>query len=250
MNFDWLSAGTQEYLELLVITFLRLAALVGVMPGFGTSVVPVRIKLGLTVGMALYLSPFVDTQNYILGINLVCSEITIGFLIGIGLRFLVWALQLCGTIAAQTTSLSQLLGNSGGDPMPAIGQILVTSGLALFFVLDLHFVWINSTVYLYEFLPIGYKISGEDIAEWSVAKVALMFSLGFQLSAPFLILSMLYNVTLGVINKAMPQLMVAFVGAPVVTFCGLMFLSLSASIILGVWAANVELYLINPFELK
>ncbi|MFC3118840.1 flagellar biosynthetic protein FliR [Jhaorihella thermophila] len=38
--------------------------------------------------------------------------------------------------------------------------------------------------------------------------------LPFSLSAPFVIASLLYNLTLGAINRAMPQLMVTLVGAP------------------------------------
>ena len=49
--------------------------------------------------------------------------------------------------------------------------------------------------------------------------MAASFALALSLAAPFVIASLLYNVALGVINKAMPQLMVAFVGAPAIT-CG------------------------------
>ena len=45
--------------------------------------------------------------------------------------------------------------------------------------------------------------------------------LAFTLAAPFVLVSVLYNLTLGVINRAMPQLMVVFVGAPVITGLGL-----------------------------
>ena len=57
-------------------------------------------------------------------------------------------------------------------------------------------------------------LPGQDVAEWGVARVGAAFALALGLAAPFVIAAVLYNLALGVINKAMPQLMVALVGAP------------------------------------
>lgn len=52
---------------------------------------------------------------------------------------------------------------------------------------------------------------------------------------------------LGVINKAMPQLMVAFVGAPLITAGGLFILCLAAPVMLAVWLQAFDQFLFNPF---
>ena len=72
------------------------------------------------------------------------------------------------------------------------------------------------------------------------------FALAFTLAAPFVITSLVYNLALGVINRAMPQLMVAFVGAPVITFGAVFLLFLSAPLILSVWNAEFLAFLANP----
>jgi len=89
-------------------------------------------------------------------------------------------------------------------------------------------------------------IPSEMLTIAGVGKVARSFALGFTLAAPFVIASMLYNVTLGVINRAMPQLMVAFVGAPAITAGGLVLLFLSAPILLSVWADALRSFLDAP----
>ena len=61
-------------------------------------------------------------------------------------------------------------------------------------------------------------------------------------------MSVIYNLTLGVINKAMPQLMVAFVGAPVITFGAIALLLVSAPLLLSVWLQAFEAFLAAPFR--
>jgi flagellar biosynthetic protein FliR len=61
------------------------------------------------------------------------------------------------------------------------------------------------------------------------------------------IASLLYNLALGAINRAMPQLMVSFVGAPALTLGGLALLALAAPILLSFWSDAVERALFQPF---
>jgi flagellar biosynthesis protein FliR len=63
----------------------------------------------------------------------------------------------------------------------------------------------------------------------------------------FVVVSLIYNLTLGVINRAMPQLMVAFVGAPVITFGGLSLLLILSVQILTTWSERLMAFLVAPF---
>ena len=105
----------------------------------------------------------------------------------------------------------------------------------------------EALVLSYGFLPFGAFPGGAEVSPWGIAAVAQAFALGFTLAAPFLLVSTLYNLTLGVINKAMPQLMVAFVGAPLITFGAVAILMLCAPLMLSVWHAAVLSALARPF---
>lgn len=76
-----------------------------------------------------------------------------------------------------------------------------------------------------------------------------MFANAFTLAAPFVITSLIYNVALGAINRAMPQLMVAFVGAPAITAGGLILLMLISPLILSIWLDEFNIRLANPFAM-
>ena len=61
-------------------------------------------------------------------------------------------------------------------------------------------------------------------------------TIAIMLAWPFVAVNLLYNICLGFINKALPSLMVAFVGAPFMIGAGILLLAFSISTILVVWA--------------
>ena len=158
-----------------------------------------------------------------------------GLAIGITLRLMVLVLQTAGTIAANVTSLSQILGGASVDPQPALAHILVVAGLALAAMAGLHVKVAEALILSYDLFVPGRMILSDGFAAWGTAQIAHAFALAFTLSAPFLIVAVIYNLALGAINKAMPQLMVAFVGAPAITMAALVLMMLSAPFLLGLW---------------
>ncbi|MCX7565778.1 flagellar biosynthetic protein FliR [Sulfitobacter sp. F26169L] len=230
--------------------FLRVSALVSLLPAFGEQSVPARVKLGIALAFTLIITPAVAAPDTAMKFDSIIwmslTEIAAGLLLGIGIRLFVLALQTAGSIAAQSTSLAQILGGAVAEPVPAMGHILVTGGLALAVMTGLHVRAAEMVILSYEMLPMGRLPSGSDVSQWGVDQIRRAFSLAFTLAAPFVILSVLYNVALGVINKAMPQLMVAFVGAPVITAGGLILLCLSAPLLLSTWVNALNSFVANP----
>ena len=233
------------------VVFCRVAALAAVLPAFGEQTLPARVKLAAALAFTLIVAPalpIIPPPGPIGSVTLVIlSEVVAGLAIGIGLRLFVLALQTAGSIAAQSTSLSQVLGGAAVDPLPAMGYILVIAGLALAVMAGLHVKVAQLIILSYDFMPVGRFVNAADVSEWGTRQVAHAFSLAFTLAAPFVILSVLYNFALGAINRAMPQLMVAFVGAPVITLGGLALLLISAPYMLTVWLNTMDRYLANPF---
>ena len=178
------------------------------------------------------------------------TEITVGLALGLGVRLFVVALQTAGVIAAQATSLSQLLGVATADPAPAMGHVLVIGGLALAVMSGLHVRATELLIQSYELFPTGALPDARELGLWGVGRIAQAFKLAFMLAAPFAIASLIYYLTLGVINRAMPQLMVAFVGAPVITLGGLFLLFAGAPLMLSVWTEALSGFLSDSTGVK
>lgn len=237
-----------------VLVFVRVGAIVSFVPGFGEQFIPVRVRLVAAVSFSMIVWPLLDYSTLSgewdairLG-RAILAETAVGLLIGISLRLLVMALQLAGSIAAQTTALAQIAGAGvTPDPMPAIGNTLVIAGLALAMVLDLHVKLVSSIVTSYEIIGFGGIMPASDVASWGLGRAMQAFAFAFSLAGSFLIASFLYNVSLGAINKAMPQLMVAFIGAPAITFASIILLLLAAPVILSLWSVKLDAVLADPF---
>lgn len=233
----------------LFAVFLRVGAAMALMPGFGEQSVPFRVRLGLALVFSLAVWPLISGLPVdVLPARFFLTETVAGLSLGLFFRLFVIVLQLAGSIAAQATSLSQIFGGSATpDPMPAFGNLLVVGGLALAMQAGLHVKLVMALAESYRAIPLGTLPSGSDLATWGTAGVARAFATAFSLSAPFVIVSVLYNLALGAINRAMPQLMVAFVGAPAITLAGLALIAIAAPYLLVLWLGLLDAGLADPF---
>ena len=131
--------------------------------------------------------------------------------------------------------------------MPAIGHVLVVGGLALAMMMGLHVRVAETLILTYSLFPVADLPAADAVSAWGVRQVSNAFALAFTLAAPFIIVSVLYNLTLGIINRAMPQMMVVFVGAPAITGLGLVMLFLLAPVMLQLWVDALLGFVANPF---
>jgi flagellar biosynthetic protein FliR len=248
---DWLAVVLPDLFWSGLLVFVRVGAVMALLPAFGEQTVPMRVRLVLALAFSAVVLPAVAGRATLpegpLPVGPVLAEAMIGLALGAGFRLFVIALQTAGTIAANATSLSQILGGAGVDPQPAMAQILMVAGVALAVALGLHVRVAEVLILSYDLLPAGRLPSGSEMLAWGLPRVAESFALAFSLAAPFAIAAVLYNAALGVINRAMPQLMVAFVGAPAITAGGLALLALTAPAALAIWTGAFERQLLDPF---
>lgn len=241
---------TEGWLLAAFLVFLRVGAAMALLPAFGEQAVPQRIRLALGICFTIVVLPAVSERVTPLTGTLalpLATEVLAGLTIGIGLRLFVHTLQIAGTLAAQSSSLSQLFGGQGAEQQPTMSHIFVMAGLALAVMAGLHVRIAEVFIYSYDILPAGKFPFGSGLANWGLAQISHAFALAFTLASPFLAASVIYNIALGVINRAMPQLMVIFVGAPALTLGGLALLALASPLLLKVWLDSFNAYLTNPF---
>jgi flagellar biosynthesis protein FliR len=248
---DTLMSMTQLWLATGIAVFLRIGACFLVLPGLGEAMIPLRVKLGASLALTFLVAPAVIGElppmpSALPPVRFFLTEVVAGLMLGLALRLSVHALQIAGTIAAQATSLSQIMGGASPDPQPAMGALLMLGGITLAIIAGMHLHLVAAFIRSYTLLPAGQMPLAGDLGAWGVGRVAASFGLALSLAAPFLIASLLYNVALGVINKAMPQLMVAFVGAPAITWGGLVLLLVTTPFILPLWYRAFQAALLSP----
>lgn len=231
------------------LVFLRVGAMLALLPAFGEQSVPLRLRLALAVAFTAVVAPAVwpDLPENP-GPGHFAAEAAAGLVLGIGLRLFILALQTAAAIIAQSTSLSQLLAGTGPEPQPAIGHLLTMAALALAVGAGLHIRAAELLILSYDLLPAGSRPLSADMADWGLGRTSQAFGLAFSLAAPFAAAALLYNLALGAINRAMPALMVSFVGAPALAWGGLVLLALMSPVLLGLWLDRLNGFLAAPFS--
>ncbi|MFN4172074.1 MAG: flagellar biosynthetic protein FliR [Pseudorhodobacter sp.] len=241
----------QDALRNAMLVFLRIGAAMALLPAFGEQSVPQRVRLVLALAFTAIVFPAVAdhlTGAMVQGAlpRVMVTETVAGLAIGIGLRLFVMVLQIAGTMAAQASSLAQLYAGAGAEPQPAMSHLFTMAGLAIAVAAGLHVQAAKLFILSYDLMPAGRLIPAADATAWGVGRIARAFGLAFTLAAPFVIAATIYNVALGVINRAMPQLMVVFVGAPALTLGGLVLLAVATPALLLVWLAALHGFVADP----
>lgn len=224
----------------------RLSLLVMMAPALGMQVLPVRVKVSLVLGLTLLLLP-VTAAFYPANApvpSLLIGEGLAGLFLGVMLRVFIFALSIAGTIIAQTLSLSQVFGNAlAEEANTTIATLLTLAGAVLFLSGGYHIAALEMLLATFDSLPPGFL--GEGAATAAMAEEVLAacvdgMSLAVSLTLPFLVLNFAYYILLGVMNRAMPQLMVTFVGMPAITYAGIALLVITASGILLAWLSALN----------
>lgn len=222
--------------------FTRIAAAATLLPGIGEIIVPSRVKLGAALALSVALWPLVGgvagtLPTHIAGFAaIIMAEIIAGLLVGVWVRMFVFVLQIAGAIIGQQISFSHLFsGPNAPAPQPGVANMFTLTAIALMFVTGFHLEIYIALAGSYSLLPWGeFPLAADTGLSITMAGQQAM-SLGLRLSLPFLIGAFIYNLGLGALNRAMPQLLVTFIGAPALMAGGIALLAITMPLILGVW---------------
>jgi len=225
----------------LLLVLIRVGAALSMLPGFGEMSVPMQTRLAAALALSLALAAIVpglpaaapDAVSELL--KQVFAELIAGAVLGVCARILFACLQMAGQVISQSMGLSNIfaLPGTGFESGSVAGSYLMLGGLVLIFVTDLHHTVIHALVDSYRLMPAARLPDMGLLARMTSQAVSLSFQMAAQFAGPFLVLGFVYNVGLGLINRAMPQFAVFFIGLPISILGGLFILTLTIAAILA-----------------
>ena len=227
------------------LVFARIGSVMILMPGFGEAFVPTRVRLIIALAVSLVVLPIVarilpgmPTQPIELLIML-GKEIVAGLFIGAAARTMMTALQAAGMVAAYQSSLANALVNDPASQQQGAlaGSFLTVTALLLIFVTNLHHVMLAAIVDSYGLFVPGQPLPVGDLSAATARVVARSFLLAVQVSAPFIVVGLLFSAGVGLLNRLMPQVQMFFIIMPLQVFLGIFLLMVTASSIL-LWFMN------------
>lgn len=247
-----LFAASQVYAFVLVLA--RTGTALMLLPGFGETSIPQRIRLVIALAVSLAVLPLAPVGGVAVPVDAgtlagaIGAEFMAGAFLGASSRILFSMLHMAGQIIGQSMGLSALVGSPGagfdGGGAPT-ANLLVMAGIVAIFVTNTHVLMIEAMIGSYRLMPLGALPAFEDMASEMARITGRSFLLAVQFSSPFLVLAFLFNLGLGLTNRMMQAMPVFFIGMPFMLAGGLVLLSMTAGSILSAFLAPMAAWLGN-----
>ena len=221
------------------LIFARVGAILMLLPGFGESYVPPRVRLSLALVLSLALWPIVGASLPALPATLgatvgwVMREVLTGLAIGAILRSFMTALTTAGEIVSLQTTLgfSQTANPLQAQPGTTLSAFLMLLGVTLVFATNTHHLFIGGMVGSYEAIASAKPLIVSDFTQMAVKTLSQSFMLGVQLAAPVLVFALIFNLASGLVARVMPSFQVYFAAAPLSVILGLSVFTLSLGVV-------------------
>ncbi len=231
-----------------LLTFARVGTMVMLMPGVGEMNMPSRVRLTIALVLTAILLPAHQTA-YTVDLNalgpvllMLFQEIIIGGVLGMTARLAISALQIAGSVVAQQLGLgfATAVDPTQNQQGVLVGNFLTVLGITLIFATDMHHLVIAALNDSYVIFAPGEMPIVGDVAQHITKVISTAFRIGIQLSAPFLVFGLLFNLGLGVLSRLMPQMQVFFIGMPLSILLGFMLLLLVIGTMMGTFTGYIE----------
>jgi flagellar biosynthetic protein FliR len=231
-----------------LLVFARIGTMVMLLPGLGELSVPVRVRLTVALVLAAVLLPLhrnayaLDLRTFGPVITMLAEELFIGAVLGLSARLTISALQVAGSVVAQQLGLGFVtaVDPTQGQQAAIVGNFLTVLGVTLVFAVDLHHLVIAALNDSYSLFRPGEVPLIGDVAALTTRTIADAFRIGIQLSAPFLVFGLLFNLGLGILSRLMPQMQVFFVGIPLSILLGFLILLLVLGAMMTTFLGSLE----------
>lgn len=222
----WFSLQVAETM----LVFVRIGAAFMLLPGFGEPAVPPRLRMLAALAVAVAITPGLRGLPPVMPripqlISGVMAEALTGALLGALARTLVSAIISAGEIIGNSAGLNNVfVFGIEREQSASLGAFIYAGLLALFFAMNGHHLLIRTLVESYRLFPLGQLPQLGGGARLLAEAGARALRLAAQLALPFLLLGLVFQVSLAAINRAAPALPVFMIGGPVLVLASLYLL--------------------------
>jgi flagellar biosynthesis protein FliR len=236
--------------------FLRCTSLIVTAPLFGHQAVPVQVKVGLGVFLAFVLFSFTGSAAVVSHVNVMAiallgvKEVFAGASIGFAIGIIFAGIRYAGDIMSfdMGFSMAMMYDPESNASFPVVGEMLYTFLMLMFILLNGHHFMLESLAASYKTMPIGEWNVSSVSADYLVTMTGEVFIIAVKIAAPVMISLFLVNISLGVLNKAMPQMNIFGVLFPLKIGVGVLVLTAMLPIITFVFKKMLSSFEISIIE--
>lgn len=236
LNMFQVGQSPQIFLVLVGLAFARMLSFLVIVPFFGGSVVPGRVKVATATALVIISYPSLAADAPIgttldfgpLGfIALLMKEAFVGFTLGFVATMVFEAIQVSGRIidAQRGASMSEMMAPQLQTKVSELGQFKLQFAIALFLFTGMHRFFLQSLMLSFEVIPAlkfpHFTPGFTGMTESITLLTASVLSIGVQLATPAIIALLLTDLFFGIVNRVAPQINVFFLSMPVKMAIGL-----------------------------
>ncbi len=241
---DFLATGVFAFM----LTFVRFGTAMMIMPGLGDAFLPMNVRLMLALAISFVVFPvlMVHMPDYVPQtfplLILLFMEFIIGLLIGTMARILMTAMDTAGMVISLSSGLAnaQLFNPTLAAQGSLVGAFLSVTAMVLVFSLNLHHLLLMGLFESYMLFPVGVIPDVGSMADIIARTVSASFMIGVKISAPFMAITLLLYVGMGVLTRLMPQIQVFMLALPLQILLSIVTMTLILGAAFVYWAAQFE----------
>ncbi len=243
--------------EVFLLIFMRVGALLFVAPVFGGSVVPTQTKLLFSLVLSLVLLPLVSLPSEMLPLDLAplswlaVNELLVGIVMGASLAFIFAAVQYAGQVIdfQMGFSIVNVIDPTQDVQIPVMGFFHFLVATLIFLAMDAHHWVIRALFDSFEIVPL-LTAGFSGLVVGNIARAfGDLFVVAMRIAAPAVAVLMLYNVSLGIIAKTVPQINLLIVGFPVRIAVGMIVVGLSMTFFHPYLSRAFDLMVANVYSI-
>lgn len=240
-----------QHIPAAMLVIFRIGGLMIYGPIFGSSVVPVRVRifLAFTLGLATY--PLLSAQQFVavdvqanlwLLAPMIAVELLIGLIIGFLASVPLLAMETGGLIMGQQMGLgfARFYNPAIDDEADILGQILFFMAIAIFLMIGGLDWMIMAVLHSFEHIHLGGFRPDVSLLELAGGLVLSSLELAMRVALPLLALIFLETVAMGFLAKTVPQLNVLSLGFPIRLLLGMFVVAMGLVVISDVALAEIN----------
>ncbi|MFC3109599.1 flagellar biosynthetic protein FliR [Undibacterium arcticum] len=228
------SAQLNIWIATLIWPLTRILGLIAVAPLFGNSAVPLQVKVGLSILIALIVAPMVPALSAqdpmsLTGLLILAQQLVIGLAMGFAMRMVFAAVEMAGELTGLTMGLgfATFFDPQSQGRSSAISQFLALLMTLIFLSVNGHLMLLSALVESFTTLPISAAPFGSGGLNQLVMRGSGIFSAGLQIALPIIAALLITNLALGILTRAAPQLNLFGIGFPITLTVGFVLIGLA-----------------------
>ena len=237
---DTITITHTQFISFLLVLF-RISAILLTAPLFGSKNIPMRVRVTLSLVIAIVLMTslnqekrldntlLIQSQNAIGLLMMIFRETLFGIAIGYTARLTFMGVQLAGQMVGLQMGfgMSRILDPTTRANVTIVAQYNVTVAMLIFLLIGGHHHILMGLARSFSAVPLARWEMSKSFAEHLSTVFASIFATALKIAIPVMAALFLTKIALAIVARTMPQMNVFIVGMPLQIAVGLMAMAIS-----------------------